>query len=61
VVVEEMMFTFVIWAIGLAILIGMVICNIGIIAVAFRKHWTLGVLCMAVSLLVWPILLAQIV
>ena len=55
------MFTFVIWSIGLAILIGMVMCNIGIIAAAFRKHWTLGILCMAVSLMVRPILLAQIV
>jgi hypothetical protein len=58
--VEEAMFTFVIWFIGLAILIGMAFCNIGIIAVAFSKHWTLGILCAAASLIVWPILLTQI-
>ncbi len=54
------MFTFVIWVIGLAILSGMAFWNIGIIAVAFSKHWTLGILCAAVSVIVWPILLAQI-
>jgi len=54
------MFTFVIWVIGLAMLTGLAVCNIGIVAVAFKWHWTLGILCVAVSLFAWPILLAQI-
>ena len=54
------MFTFVIWVIGLSILAVMAVINIGIIGVAFRKHWVLGTLCVMVSLIVWPMLLAQI-
>lgn len=54
------MITFVIWLIGLGLLIGMALCNIGIVAVAFKKHWALGVLCAAASMLAWPVLLAQI-
>lgn len=54
------MFTFVIWAVGLSILAVMAVINIGIIGVAFRKHWVLGTFCVFVSLIVWPILLAQI-
>ena len=54
------MLAFAIWLIGLGILIGMALCNIGIIAVAFRKHWTWGVLCLAASMIAWPVLLAQV-
>ena len=52
--------TFAMWLVGLGILICMALCNIGIIAVAFRKHWTWGLLCLAVSLIAWPVLLAQV-
>jgi hypothetical protein len=54
------MLSFTIWWIGLAILIGMAVGNAAVVAVAFRKHWTLGLLSLAASLIAWPILLAQV-
>ena len=50
------MFTFVIWAIGLAIMTGMAAVNLTIVAAAFGKHWFLGVLCVLASFLGWIIL-----
>jgi hypothetical protein len=56
---EGGLLTFVIWLIGLAILIGMAMGNAAIVAVAFRRHWVLGLLTLGASLLVWRVLLAQ--
>jgi hypothetical protein len=50
------MFTFVIWAIGLAIMAGMAYVNFIIVALAFEKHWFLGILCILASLVGWLIL-----
>jgi len=54
------MFTFVIWVIGLAILFGMASVNLGIIGAAFEAHWFWGLLCVAVSIVAWLILLIMI-
>lgn len=53
------MLTFAIWGIGLAVLIVMAVGNAAIIAVAYRKHWILGFLSLAVSMILWPVLLGQ--
>jgi hypothetical protein len=54
------MFTFVVWAIGLAIMAGMAYVNFVITALAFEKHWFLGVLCILASLVGWLILFALV-
>jgi hypothetical protein len=54
------MFTFVIWAIGLAIMAGMAYVNLSVVALAFEKHWSLGMLCILASLIGWLILLVSV-
>ncbi len=55
-----LMFTFVVWAIGLYILFKIAGVNLSAIAVAFELHWFLGILAMIGSLIGWVILLALI-
>jgi len=54
------MFTFVIWAIGISIMTSMAWINMGIISIAFARHWFLGILCVLFSLVGWTILLTAI-
>ena len=54
------MFTFVIWVIGLAIMAGMAGINLQIVAAAFEKHWLLGILTIATSLIGWIVLLLMV-
>jgi hypothetical protein len=55
-----LMFTFVIWAVGLYILLRIGIVNVALIGAAFESHWFLGVLAIIGSLIAWIILLALI-
>ena len=54
------MFTFVIWAIGLYILLRIALFNIMLIGVAFEAHWFFGLLAIGGSLVGWLILLLLI-
>jgi hypothetical protein len=47
------MFTFVVWAIGLAILAGMASVNLAVIVAAFESHWAAGWLVTTASAFLW--------
>jgi len=54
------MFTFVVWSVGLIILGHMAFFNFAVTVAAFSKHWLLGLLITAVSIVGWIVLLMMI-
>ena len=52
------MFSFVIWMLGLAIIGFMGIANLAVLAMAFEKHFLLGIAAIAATALFWLFILA---